>query len=817
MVFKTIKEMKKLFLLLTLMLLPLAISASEKIDGIYYNLDPNNKTATVVFHLRYYYKGDLVIPSSVTHEEIDYSVTRIESSAFRKSSELTSITIPNSVTSIGLGIFEECTSLSSIIIEEGNPNYDSRENCNAIIETASNTLLIGCKESTIPNSVTTIGKDAFNGCTSLTSITIPNSVTTIGESAFFGCSGLSSLAIGNGVTTIGRDAFKDCTNITKVELDNNAIVSKDYDGTPYISDIFGEQVKEYVFGEHVTRIGENAFSHYNLTSVTIPASVTNIGYCAFYQCFYLTDIHITDIAAWCRIQRESSSNGYYMNPFQVPYHLYLNDEEIKDLVIPDGVEVIGYSAFSGCSALTSVSIPNSVTNIGEDAFAGCVGLTSVTLGNNVASIGHKAFSGCSGLTSITIPASVTNIGYSAFANCIGLTSVHISDLGAWCKIEGAGSGSNPLEYAHHLYLNGEEIKNLVIPDGVTSIGSYAFSGGSELTSVTIPNSVTTIGDCAFYMSSSLTAIDIPDGVTSIGYEAFAYCRELASITVPNSVTSIGSGAFYGTTWYSNQPDGMVYVGNIAYKYKGTMPDDTSIVINDGTCGISGSAFAGCTGLISVTIPNSVTKIGNEAFRGCSGLTAITIPDGVTNISWYAFYDCTRLASVTIPYGVTSIESHAFYNCSSLTSIILPNSLTYIEIGAFNKCSSLATIVIPNSVITIDAFAFSGNMNLTDVYCYAEKLQLEGDVFGYGYYSNATLHVPEGSLDVYRSAEWWMYFGSIVALTDDDPKPTGIQGVNSNVIPVGHYYSLDGKQTTIPQRGINIIRMSDGTTKKVVFK
>ena len=176
--------MKKLFLLLTLMLLPLAISASEKIDGIYYNLDLNNKTATVVFHLRYYYKGDLVIPSSVTHEEVEYSVTRIESNAFRKSSELTSITIPNSVTSIGLGIFEECTSLSSIIIEEGNPNYDSRENCNAIIETASNTLLIGCKESTIPNSVTTIGKDAFNSCTGLISITIPNSVTTIGESAF---------------------------------------------------------------------------------------------------------------------------------------------------------------------------------------------------------------------------------------------------------------------------------------------------------------------------------------------------------------------------------------------------------------------------------------------------------------------------------------------------------------------------------------------------------------------------------------------------------------------------------------------------------
>ena len=126
-------------------------------------------------------------------------------------------------------------------------------------------------------------------------------------------------------------------------------------------------------------------------------------------------------------------------------------------------------------------------------------------------------------------------------------------------------------------------------------------------------------------------------------------------------------------------------------------------------------------------------------------------------------------------------------------------------------------MIPNSVITIDAFAFSGNMNLTDVYCYAEMLQLDSDVFGYGYYSNATLHVPESSLDAYRSADWWMYFGSIVALTDDDPKPTGIQSVNSNVIPVEHYYSLDGKQTTIPQRGLNIIRMSDGTIKKVVVK
>ena len=643
-------------------------------------------------------------------------------------------------------------------------------------------------------------------------------VTSIGDRAFEDCSNLTSIYVPNSVKSIGVKAFTGCSNMTKVELDNNAIVSKDYHGTPYISDMFGGQVKEYVLGEHVTRIGGNAFSHNNLTSITIPASVTNIGYSAFADCFGLTTIHISDLETWCRIQRESSSNGYYQNPFQVPYHLYLNDEEIKDLVIPDGVEAIEYSTFSGCSGLTSVSIPNSVTSIGKGAFAGCAGLTSVTLGNNVASIGQEAFSGCSGLTTITIPASVTKIGHSAFANCVGLTAVHISDLGAWCSIEGGGSASNPLEYAHHLYLNGEEIKDMVIPEDVTNIGSYAFSGLSELTSATIPNSVTSIGDCAFYMCTSLTVIDIPNGVTSIGYGAFAYCRKLASITVPNSMTSIGSGAFYGTTWYSNQPDGLIYVGNIAYKYKGTMPDDTSVVIKDGTSGIAGSTFAGCTGLTSITLPNSVICIGDEAFHGCSGLTAITIPDGITSISWGAFYDCTGLASVTIPDGVTSIESHAFYNCSSLTSIKLSNSLTSIGISTFANCSGLTTIVIPNSVTSIDFAAFSSCNNLTDVYCYAEMIQLDCEVFDYWTVRNATLHVPAGALDVYRNAEWWMCFGNIVALTDSDPKPAAIISPKAIQQPaVADCYDLNGRRINQPQRGLNILRWSDDTIKKVVIK
>ena len=221
---------------------------------------------------------------------------------------------------------------------------------------------------------------------------------------------------------------------------------------------------------------------------------------------------------------------------------------------------------------------------------------------------------------------------------------------------------------------------------VTSIGSEAFLGCSGLTSVTIDNSVTSIGDGAFYECSGLTSVAIPNSVTEIGENAFYKCSGLTSVTIPNSVTSIGADAFYGTAWYDNQPDGLVYAGKVAYKYKGTMPNNTSITIEDGTTSITGGAFSNCTKLISVTIPNSVTSIGQSAFYNCSGLTSVTIGNSVTEIDADAFKDCSALTKVeisdiaawcNISFGNSDANPlyyahHLYQNGKEVTNLVIPN-------------------------------------------------------------------------------------------------------------------------------------------------
>ena len=402
-----------------------------------------------------------------------------------------------------------------------------------------------------------------------------------------------------------------------------------------------------------------------------------------------------------------------------------NRENIKNVIINNGVTSIGNYTFSDCRSLTNITIPNSVTSIGVDAFYYCTSLTNITIPNSVTSIGGKAFLFCRSLTSITIPDSVTSIGYNAFFNCESLTSINVdSNNEKYMSDNGVLYTKDKKTLIQ--YPSKKEGTEYLILQGVESIGEFAFSDCRSLTNITIPNSVTSIGVDAFYYCTSLTNITIPNSVTSIGGKAFLFCRSLTSITIPDSVTSIGYNAFFNCESLtsinvdSNNEKYMSDNGVLYTKDKKTLiqypskKEGTEYLILQGVESIGESAFNECTGLTNITIPDSVTSIGNFAFCECTSLTRIIIPDSVTSIGNFAFSYCTSLTSITISNSVTSIGKYAFKYCSNLTSITIPSSVISIREYAFECCSNLTSITIPNSVTSIGYGAFHCCTSLTSI-------------------------------------------------------------------------------------------------------
>lgn len=486
----------------------------------------------------------------------------------------------------------------------------------------------------IKDGVSYIGNDSFYNCSNLTDVDIADSVTCIGKSAFSGCESLTDIVIPDGVSIIKTHAFSYCDNL-----------------------------KEVTLGAGVEKIERCAFlNSCNIETLTILGSVKSIGEGAFGDNWgngiNIKKLYTKDLVAYINTVSHLPRGNW---------DLYLNEELLTEVRIPDGVTTIPSGAFSGNKNIKSIVIPDSVQEIQSSAFSGCTGVTSVTLGNGIKLMGS-----------------------SAFYNCTSIEEFYVTDITSYLNCEYGDKYSTPMYYATKMYVNEKRVTKVELPNTVTQIPQYAFYNCNSLTNIIISDSVTKIGQSAFEKCSVLAEVTIGNGVSVIELCTFSDCTKLSKVSLGKNVTTIGKDAFY----------------NCSYLRGFQMPECLK--------SIGEYAFYSCRALTDIEIPNGVTSIGKCAF-GFSGLTTITIPDSVQSIGDKAFYYCSSLSKAVVGKGINKIGISVFDSCYHLTEIVLPDTVKSIDTKAFSGCSDLTEIVIPQNVTEIDQGAFYNCTKLSTVY------------------------------------------------------------------------------------------------------
>ena len=524
------------------------------------------------------------------------------------------------------------------------------------------------------------------------------------------------------VRSIGEMAFQYCSDLSKIKLPAT-IVSIESGAFQYCS-----MLREIEFPISLQSIGYNSFyGCKNLKTIRIPSSVNLIEDGAFGRCNELVEIIVDEGNSWY-----SSYCGGLLNKDKSV--LIMCPAGIGgEYRVPSSVTKISNSAFTNCEWITNIDIPNSVVEIGNSAFENS-GIENIVLPDKLSTIERYTFQDCKNLISVTIPPSVKSIGAYAFYECKSLKKVFISDLASWCNIELDIMFGSPLENEAYLFLNGKQIVNLEIPDGVSRIGDGAFSGAKGILSVKIPDSVVEIGSHAFQFCKQITKVDLGNSLTTISAYAFSGCTALQSIRMPDSVTRLDGDTFYG-----------------------------------------------CTSLKNVTLSRSLDRIKAYTFRDCFALRSIIIPDGVVEIDDYAFYRCSLLNNVILPNTLTYIGYESFVECTSLSSIVIPNSVVKIGTGAFRGCNNLQQIKIGYGLKDISMYAFT-NAGVKSLFI----TSLKAPECGYNAFWNQSfiLNVlPEAQESFKNSTEWYEFseLHPLVTATELSVDQTEVHGKTGDQI------------------------------------
>ena len=771
------------------------------IDGVYYVLNNEEKTAEVVEPSGFRYQGDIVVPDTVNQDGTDYAVTSLGEGAFMQST-LTSVQLPKqTLRVIGPYAFLECSGLTEI---------------------------------DVPETVTTIGESALETY-HLKRISIPASVMEMGDNAVGGCPELESVTVAEGNTHFG---VFDGVLMDKAQT---RLIC-------YPAKLAG---KTYTVPATVTTIDKRAFRYLaNLTSVTIPASVTELAYGMFYQASSLAEINIDPAnTAYCSadgvvynadkdnllIYPAGKTTKYYTPDFPVETigpSAFTHATHLQTVAIPEGATTICDAAFYSCTSLQKVSFPESITKIGTGAFALCEKLESVVLPPNITEVASTLLFKCTSLRSVTIPAGVNNIEITPFLSCPNLTEItclattpptlHMmaflqmaqADITLYVPEEAVETykatakwqdfNVQPVTKIEHFKI-GDLYYNLDLQDKTAQVTWQffnSFDNYKSLTAVTVPAavsyegqelSVTEIGKQAFAgCTTGITSVSIPEGVVCINDSAFYACEVLADVNFPNSIERIGTQAFmfgralkdvtFGSSLKTIGEDAFVGCHSI-----------TTLTIPDKVEYIGRRAFSSCKGLKTVTIGSGATSIGNDAFTSCISLEEMTVspenpaycsadgvlfnkdkttllnypaaktgdyvvPGSVTEIGLRAFYDCEGLTAVTLPEGLITIGQANFGHCIGLKEVVIPNSVTSIGSTAFSLCTGLTKVTIGSGVTTIGAMSFMSCTALTTIYNYAVTPQ-EIDFYTFLQVPTAacTLYVPEESVELYKAAPVWKNF------------------------------------------------------------